>query len=348
MTEKVFDEYCDSHIGKVKNRIVMSAMTRGFADQQHKCTKEMKAYYERRAENGVGAIITEGIVIHHSADGYNNVPHIESEEQAQSWKDTVDAVHQHGSKIIAQLWHCGRISHSDYTGGAAPVSSTDSAAEGINRQNNKPFGEPRKLAKEDLLEIIKMFDSATEKALRAGFDLVEIHMGHGYLVDQFLDANVNDRTDEYGGSVENRCRFALELAAALVSKYGADKVMIRLSPSRFMGGIYEWPDLDEMLNYLMPKLNEIGIAIIDISCANSNYFDTSGKIIKMIRKVGFKGVIFGGASLTKIQAEDLVCSGDLDFVTWGRGILANYDFVTRLQGDQDLEVMTDEIRSKLF
>lgn len=348
MSHKLFEEYIDKNVGKVKNRVVMSAMTRGFADENHQSTEDIKSYYERRAENGVGTIITEGIVIHSSADGYNNVPHIETDEQAESWRPVVEAVHKHDTKIIAQLWHCGRISHSDYTGGLDPVSSTDKVADGVNRQNNKPFGKPRRLGKEELPGIIKMFDWATEKALNVGFDLVEIHMGHGYLIDQFFDANVNDRTDEYGGSVENRCRFGLELASELVSKYGSDKVMIRISPSRFMGRIYEWPDLEEMLNYLVAKLVEIGITILDVSCANSNYFETSGKIIKMIRELGFQGTIFGGASLSRDDAENLVTSGDLDFVTWGRPILANYDFVLRLQAGEALQEMTDEMRARLF
>ena len=134
----------------------MSAMTRNFADRNHYCTDEMVAYYERRAKDGVALILTEGIIIHPSADGYNNVPYIWKDEHAQSWEKAVNRVHECGSKIYAQLWHCGRISHTDYTGGIAPVSSTNQQASGINRQNNKPYSIPRALAKEEIPKIIEM------------------------------------------------------------------------------------------------------------------------------------------------------------------------------------------------
>ena len=138
---------------KLKNRTVMSAMTRGFADKNNCATESIKNYYELRAKLGAGLILTEGIVIHHSADGYNSVPRIETEAQATSWKPVIEAVQKHGTKIFCQLWHCGRISHPDYTDGLPPVSSTNKAAEGINRQNNKPYGTPVALTKDGISEV---------------------------------------------------------------------------------------------------------------------------------------------------------------------------------------------------
>jgi len=152
MSTTLLNEYTSPLAGTFKNRVVMSAMTRGFADKDHCATDLMRAYYERRAQDGVALILTEGMVIHPSADGYNNVPQICTEAQAESWKPITSALHAAGSKIYSQLWHCGRISHEDYTGGVAPVSASTVQAEGMNRQNNKPYGVPHALTPEEIKE----------------------------------------------------------------------------------------------------------------------------------------------------------------------------------------------------
>ena len=179
----------------MKNRIVMSAMTRGFADKNHCCIDSMSEYYERRAKNEIALILTEGIIIDKSGDGSNNVPHLSTTEQAKSWIETVKKIHSCDSKIYAQLWHCGRISHPDYTGGVAPICSSDKQATGINRQNNKPYGIPRRISKEEIPDIYKMFANSAQKAFDVGFDGIELHFAHGYLIDQFFDSRVNDRDD---------------------------------------------------------------------------------------------------------------------------------------------------------
>ena len=256
MTKKLLSEIKINKIITFQNRVVMSAMTRGFADNNHCATKDILNYYERRAKSDVGLIITEGIIIHPSADGYNNVPHLFTREQMLSWKEVVKAIHKYKTKIYAQLWHCGRISHNDYTGGLEPVSSTSNQATGINRQNQKPFGKPRALKLNEMKNIYDMFNHSAELALEAGFDGVQIHMGHGYLVDQFLDANINDRQDIYGGTIENRIRFAIELLESLIKNIGNEKIMVRISPSRFMGGLYEWPDMMNVLKKLLKEFKD--------------------------------------------------------------------------------------------
>ena len=333
-------------VGKVKSRIAMAAMTRCFASPEHLVTPEIVTYYARRAADGVALILTEGVVIHPSADGYNNVPHIATETQAQSWAPVLNQVHQAGSKIWCQLWHCGRISHPDYTGGLAPVSSTAQRAEGINRQNGQPFGDPRALGVEEMPGIVSMFREAARRAIDVGFDGVQVHMGHGYLIDQFFDTRVNDRTDAYGGSVENRCRLALEVLARVIEEVGAEKVMVRISPSREMGGLYDWPELEAMLQYLMPAMESLGLRAVDISCAASDYYQTSGRVIRMVRPF-WRGVILGGASLTVDQAEAELQAGMLDMVTWGRHLLANPDFCTRSQGGVPLVAFDRNMLSTL-
>jgi 2,4-dienoyl-CoA reductase-like NADH-dependent reductase (Old Yellow Enzyme family) len=331
----------------LKNRVVMSAMTRSFATTNHLCTSDIAAYYERRAEAGVGLILTEGIIVHPSGDGYNTVTHLHNETQADSWRQAVDAVHRHGTKIYAQLWHCGRISHPDYTSGFDVVSSTDKPASGVNRQNGEPFGTPRALRADEMAAIYGMFCHSVDLAFHAGFDGVELHMGHGYLVDQFLDARVNDRTDAYGGSVDGRCRFALELLSAVVARFGTDRVMVRISPSRMMGGLYEWPDLDDMLDTLITGFLKLGLVQLDVSCANADYFQTSGKVIRLIR-ARWPHLIVGGASLSIDAAEREISEGHVDLVTWGRALLANPDFVRRVAKGEQLRPFEESMRSSLI
>lgn len=326
---------CDlSPIGQMNSRVVMAAMTRNFAPG-HLANDAIADYYGKRAEDGVGLILTEGTVIHSTADGYRDVPHIETMAQAESWAPTLDRVHAAGGKIFSQLWHCGRISHSDFTGGVPPVSSTNEAAAGHNRQNDKPFGEPRALETDEMATIYAQYVTAAKNALAVGFDGVQLHMGHGYLVDQFFDARVNDRTDKYGGSVENRCRFGLEMVEEVLGAVDPNRVMIRISPSRFMGEIYNWPDMDEMVDYLIPALKGLGLKMLDISCANADYTQTSQPVIHRVRDM-WDGLMIGGASLTKDAAEAEIEGGHLDMVTFGRALIANPDLVSRFKSGADL------------
>ena len=330
----------------VRNRTVMSAMSRGFAADGHFATPAMAEYYRKRAAGGAGLILTEGTLVHQSGDGWNNAPYIASDAHAESWRPVVDAVHDAGGAIACQLWHTGRITHSDYTV-VQPVSSTNVAAAGTNRQNGKPYGDPRALAPDEMPSIYGYFADAARRAIEiAGFDAVELHVGHGYLADQFLDARVNDRTDSYGGSVENRCRFALELIEAVLKAVPAKHVIARISPSRFMGGLYDWPDLEEMLAYFIPALHERGLVALDISCANANYFDTAGRIVRMVRPM-WNGVLIGGASLSAEQAQGEIEAGLLDLVTWGRAFIANPDLVAKIESGAAWVPFEDAMRETL-
>lgn len=329
----------------LRNRSVMSAMSRSFADDQRRATDAMRTYYEKRALGGAGLILTEGTIIHRSGDGWVNAPYIENAEHAAAWRPVVDAVHAAGGAIACQLWHMGRISHEDFTGNA-PVSSTDRAAAGVNRQNNKPYGDPRALKADEMPGVYRLFADAAARALDAGFDAVELHLGHGYLADQFLDAQVNDRTDAYGGSVENRCRFALELVEKVLATVPSDRVIARISPSRMMGGLYEWPDLDDMISYLIPALDNMGLGALDVSCANSPYAETSGRMVRKIRPL-FSGVIMAGASLSLEDAEKELAEGVIDCVTWGRAFIANPDLVERFRNGAEVLPFDDAMRATL-
>ena len=317
-------------LGPLQSRVVMTAMTRSFAGPGHVATPDMVAYYARRAAHGVGLILTESTAIHPSGEGFPDGPQMDTPAQVASWRTVTDAVHAAGSPIFSQLLHAGRISHPDYTDGIELVSSTDRPAAGINRRNNKPYGTPRRLEHSDIPAVYELFRRAAVNALEAGFDGVQIHVAHGYIADQFLDARVNDRTDEYGGSVENRCRFALELMEIILKECGVNRTMARISPSREMGGLYDWPDLHDMLQYIIPAFDRVGLRMLDVSCARSDYFATSGRIIREVRPL-WPHFLMGGASLTLEQAQAELDEGLVDMVTYGRLLLANPDLVEKFR-----------------
>ena len=329
----------------LRNRTVMSAMSRSFASEDRFATADMAEYYRKRAAGGAGLILTEGTIIDKSGDGWVRAPYISSDAHAEAWRPVVDAVHAEGGAIACQLWHMGRISHEDFTG-QAPVSSTNIAATGVNRQNNKPYGEPRAMAAAEMPALYRMFADAAKRALVVGFDAVELHGANGYIVDQFLDGQVNDRTDYYGGSVANRCRFLLELVAEVVAAVPANRVMVRISPSRFMGGLYEWPDMEAMIAHLVPELARLGVGALDVSCAASVYADTSGRVVRIVRPL-WPGVLIAGASLTPEVAEAEVADGVIDAVTWGRLFIANPDLAAKMQAGNDLTPFEDAMRATL-
>ena len=331
----------------LKNHLAMTAMTRNFADENHCATDLMREYYERRAKGGVGLILTEGTVIHPNADGYPDVPYIYTDEQMESWKKVVAAVQAQNTKMFCQLWHCGRISDPVYLNGGIPVSASDLPGIGVHSRTKKPFVAPRALQTVEIPDIVDMFAHSTKQALRAGFDGVEVHAGHGYLLDGFFDSNVNNRTDEYGGSVENRCRFPLMVFKRVLEIAGPVRTAVRISPSREMNGLYEWPDIEEMLAYLIPELDGMGLKILDVSSASSDYWKTSGRMVRAIRPM-WPHVLIAGASLPPEKADEEIQSGLVDIVTYGRFILANPDFVEKITKGEALAPYSKELLKTLY
>lgn len=317
-------------LGHLQSRVVMSAMTRSAAGPDHVPTAAMATYYARRAEAGVGLVLTESTAIAPIGDGFPDAPRIVTEAQIEGWRTVTEAVHRAGAPIFCQLLHAGRITHPDYTDGFLPVSSTDRPAGGINRRNNQPYATPRRLDESELPEVVDLFQVAAAAADLAGFDGVELHLAHGYLPDQFLDGRVNDRTDRHGGSVENRCRFAVALVRSVVQQLGPERVIARMSPSRWMDGLYDWPDLDDMIAHLLPALETAGLRMLDISCARSDYAATSGRIVRMARPL-WPHLLMAGASLSQDDAQAEIDAGLVDMVTYGRPLLANHDLVRRFR-----------------
>ena len=324
----------------------MTAMTRSFAGPGHTATQAMADYYARRVRHGVGFVLTESTAICPQADGFPDAPRIHTEQQVESWRLVTAAVHAAGAPIFSQLIHCGRISHPDYTDGEEVISSTDQVAGGINRRNKKPYGTPRRVTAEELPGIYDSFVQAGRAAFRAGFDGIELHLAHGYLADQFLDARVNDRADRYGGSVENRCRFALELTEVALRAFGPERVMVRISPSRWMGGLYDWPDMEPMLHHLIPAFDRIGLRLLDVSCARAEYAATSQRAVRIVRPM-WPHFLMAGASLSKEAAQAELDAGYLDMVTYGRFLIANPDLVELFRRGGELKPYDESLLDTL-
>ncbi|CAL5027300.1 unnamed protein product [Urochloa decumbens] len=244
----------------LSHRVVHAPMTRqrsfGGIAQPHAIL-----YHEQRTTKG-GLLIAEATAISDTAKGYNNVPGIWTKEQVEAWRPIVDAVHAKGGIFFCQIWHAGRVSSCSFQpNGQAPISSTDNLVKPQVRSNGidiATFSTPRRLETHEIPLLINDFKVAARNAVEAGFDGVEIHGAHGYLIDQFLKDQVNDRTDKYGGSLENRCRFALVVVQAVANEIGADKVGMRISP---FANYYEASDSNpEALGlYNAKALNKFGI-----------------------------------------------------------------------------------------
>ena len=244
---------------KLKNRVVMAPLTRSRATADRVPTELMAEYYAQRASAGL--IIAEATVISEEANGYENTPGLFTDAQVEGWKKVTDAVHAKDGLIVSQLWHVGRVSHPDLLNGETPVSaSTVQQAGHVSLLRPKrPYVLPRALEISEIHTITEQFKQAAIRAKEAGFDGVELHAANGYLIDQFLQTKTNLREDEYGGSVENRARFLLEVVDALIEVWGAGRVGVHLAPR---GDEHDMGDHDprETFGYAMEQLGQRQIA----------------------------------------------------------------------------------------
>ncbi|HZJ98283.1 MAG TPA: alkene reductase [Oligella sp.] len=334
---KLFSEFNLSGLN-LKNRVVMAPMTRSRAADT--VADELTAlYYKQRA--GAGLIVSEGSQISTQGVGYLFTPGVHSAEQVQGWKKTTDAVHQAGGKIFAQLWHVGRISHTSlHEGGAAPVSSSNKLAKNTTSfaydDNGNPdavqTSEPRALETHEVKEIVQDFAKAAENAIEAGFDGVEIHGANSYLVEQFINAGVNDRTDEYTGStVEGRIRFALEVVDAVVAKIGKERTGIRLAPFNRIFDMHAFDGEDETWEALARELSKRDLAYVHISNRDQLVANEEGKARLQRFRDNYKGTLILAGLYTQEEAERDVESGLADLVAFGRPFISNPDLVERMQ-----------------
>jgi N-ethylmaleimide reductase len=339
------DLFSPAKLGSIdlKNRMVMAPLTRNRAGEGGVPHDLNVTYYAQRASAGL--IITEATPISAMAHGYPALPGIYTENQVAGWKKVVDAVHAKGGKILLQLWHVGRISHPSLLNGALPVapSAIKPAGKAFTYKGLVDYVEPRALDAAELPAIVQDYVHATKCALAAGFDGVEIHAANGYLLDQFLRDGSNKRTDNYGGSFENRARLLMEVTAAVVAVAGADRTGVRLSPSNPFNDMHD-SNPQALFNHVTESLNQFNLAYLHVveggiaGGGEAQPFDFA-----QMRK-HFKGSYMANLSYDKARGNAAIASGHADVIAYGVPFLANPDLVERYRTDAPL----NEADSKSF
>ncbi|OAE39405.1 MULTISPECIES: alkene reductase [Agrobacterium] len=331
------------------NRIVMAPLTRNRSPGA--IPNNLNAtYYEQRASAGL--IVTEGTPISQQGQGYADVPGLYKREAIEGWKQVTQGVHSAGGKIVAQIWHVGRISHTSLQPhGGQPVAPSAITAKSktyiINDDGTGGFAEtsePRALTIDDIGLILEDYRSGARAALEAGFDGVEIHAANGYLIEQFLKSSTNERTDEYGGSIENRARFLLEVVDAVAGEIGAGRTGIRLSPVTPANDIFE-ADPQPLYNYVVEQLGKRNLAFIHVvegATGGPRDFKQGDKPFDYAafkaayRNAGGKGLWIANNGYDRESAIEAVESGKVDAVAFGKAFIANPDLVRRLKDNAPL------------
>jgi 2,4-dienoyl-CoA reductase-like NADH-dependent reductase (Old Yellow Enzyme family) len=320
------------------NRILMAPLTRGRSTGVHVPISALKAeYYSQRATAGL--LISEATGISQEGLGWPSAPGIWTDEHVAAWKPVTEAVHEAGGRIILQLWHMGRLVHSDYLDGAAPVSASATTAPGDahTHTGKKPYVQARALEVNEIPRLIADYVHAARNAIAAGFDGVQIHAANGYLIDEFLRDNTNFRTDEYGGSIENRIRLLREVTQAVVDTVGADRTSVRLSPNGATQGCDDSNPV-ALFTAAAAALDQIGIAFLELR--EQKTFSTFGstdvpRVSPHIRKA-FSGPLILNQEYNLERAEADMASGLADGISFGRPYISNPDLVERLRIDAPL------------
>jgi len=322
---------------ELKNKIVMSPMTRSRAIDNVP-NDLMAEYYGQRASAGL--IITEGTSPSPNGLGYSRIPGCFSKEQVEGWKKTTTAVHKAGGKIFLQLMHTGRISHSlNLPEGAqiiAPSAVKPAGQVWTDTEQMQDFPIPKQMDDNDLLLTLTEFVVSSSHAIEAGFDGVELHAANGYLLEQFLSPVSNIRTDKYGGSIENRCRFVLDVTAAVVEAIGKEKTGIRLSPYGVASDMPHYPEIDETYTYLAEELNKLGLVYLHLVDHSAMGAPEVPSEIKGIIRTRFKNSLILSGGYDKERAEADIKSGRADLIAFGRPFINNPDLVARLKNDWPL------------
>ena len=316
-------------------RVFMAPMARNRAPDNVP-TELMKVYYSQRAEAGL--IVSEGAQISEQGIGYPATPGIHTDAQVAGWKAITDAVHERGGHMFCQLWHCGRVSHPDFHDGEPPVapSAVRPAGQAFTPGGMKDFVTPRALEAEEIPGIVADYAHAADCARRAGFDGVEIHAANGYLIDQFLRDGSNRRTDAYGGSIENRARFLLEVTEAVCDTLGAERVGVRLSPLQPFNDMRD-SDPEATFSHAVTALNRFGLGYLHVTEMGSEAPGAAGPAFDLRRlRPLWQGVYVTNFGYDKARANAAIAAGEADAVAFGVLFLANPDLVTRFRLDAPL------------
>ncbi len=317
---------------QLKNRIVMAPMTRSRAIGNVP-NEMMEKYYRLRATAGL--IITEGTSPSANGLGYARIPGLFSDAQVQGWRRVTDGVHQAGGKIFVQLMHTGRVSHPEnMPAGAKILAPSAVAAPGemwTDSNGQQPHPVPTAMSEADIAQAIAEYAAAAKLAIKAGFDGIELHAANGYLIDQFLNTASNQRTDGWGGSIEHRVRFAVEVAKASAAAIGADRVGMRISPYGVFNGMTPDAEMDALYEHLIAELNRIGLVYIHVVDHSSMGAPEVSPALKAKIRAAFKGtyILSGGYDLARASADLDAQRGDL--VAFGRPFISNPDLVEKLR-----------------
>jgi N-ethylmaleimide reductase len=337
MAQKLFS---DAKLGNLtlQNHIVMAPMTRSRVLSQNAPGDIVATYYAQRATAGL--IISEGTSPSPNGLGYARIPGLYSPEQIAGWKHVTDAVHEKGGKIFVQLMHTGRIAHPDnMPAGAEVVAPSAIAAKGdmwTDTQGMQPQPTPRALSTDEVKATILEYIQAAKNAVEAGFDGVELHGANGYLIEQFLHPSANQRTDEYGGSDENRARFLLEIARGTIDAIGGDKVGVRLSPYGVAGDLAHHDGIESFYNYLAEQLHAAGLVYLHlVDHAGMGAPAVPPSVVAGIRD-RFNGTLILSGGYDAARAEAALESGLGDLIAFGRPFIANPDLVERLEAGAEL------------
>ena len=317
---------------QLKNRVVMAPMTRSRATGNVP-NALMEKYYSLRA--AAGLIITEGTSPSPNGLGYARIPGLFSSEQVAGWRKVTDAVHGAGGKIFVQLMHTGRVSHpANMAAGTRIVAPSAVALAGdmwTDSNGMQPYPVPGEMSEEDIAIAIAEYANAAKRAIEAGFDGVELHAANGYLIDQFLNTATNQRPDQWGGSVENRIRFAVEVAKAAAAQIGAERVGMRISPYGVFNGAVPDAKMDALYLRLVEELNAVGLVYIHVVDHSSMGAPQVSPELKAKIRANFKGkyILSGGYDAARANADLDAQKGDL--VAFGRPFISNPDLVAKLQ-----------------
>lgn len=330
MENQLFEEY---HLGKIslKNRAVMAPMTRSRAVESNTPNELMANYYGQRA--GAGLIVTEGTSPSPNGIGYPRIPGMFNKDHVKGWKLTTDEVHKKGGKIFLQLMHCGRIAHHlNLPEGAKVLAPSAVKAEGqmyTDAEGMKEMDLPKEMTTAQVFEAIAEYVDAVKLAVEAGFDGVEIHGANGYLIEQFLNPNTNQRQDEFGGSLENRSKFLLCIVKKAIEAIGAEKVGIRLSPNGAFNDMKAYDEMEETYHYLaieLNKLNPIYVHLLDHSAMGSTPLPKN--VREDIRK-NFDGTLILCGNFDDKKAKEALEKNEADLIAFGKPYLANPDLLER-------------------
>ena len=334
MSEKeLFDEVTIGNL-KLSNRIVMAPMTRNRAAEGNVPQALNAEYYRQRASAGL--IITEASQVSPEGVGYPATPGIHNQQQVDGWKMVTDAVHDEGGRIILQLWYCGRISHPDLLpDNQIPVAPSAIRPEGeaVTFDGMKAFVEPRALTIDEIKDIVNQYRDAAENAKQAGFDGIEVHAANGYLIDQFLRDGSNHRSDEYGGSVENRMRLLNEVLDVVSEVWASKSIGVRLTPENSFNSMSD-SDPQSHFEYFIKQLNNRDLAYIHL--LEGDMMSESREVDYRALRDAYDGIYMANNGYDKQRAQTALANGDCDLVAIGVPFLANPDLVYRYKNDLPL------------